>query len=407
MNYLRLLFAIPALALSPLLQADTPKYPVHYHVTLIPEKDIAEVSIELEHEGLVSVIDFNIDPALHTDIRANGELEFVDGRAVWQPPDHNARLTLTARISQKRDNDSYDALMTDDWAIFRGDDLIPAARVRARRGAESRARLTFSLPEHWTSVTSGWEKTGDREFQIENPERRFSRPTGWMIAGRLGTRVDTIGSTQIVVSAPRGSSLRRMDVLTFLNIVWPELEAAFGQTPAKMAIIGHGDPMWRGGLSAPNSMFLHADRPMVSENGTSALVHELVHVATRIYGVRNHDWISEGIAEFYSFELLYRAGAMTGMRRQQVLEGLREWGSEVDSLAGRHSTGANTARAVVLLDALDQEIRALSEGTRSLDDVARELIRLREVSPEDLHRIATDIAGAPLTSLEEMPLSQD
>src|SRR5205085_6219937 len=119
---------------------------------------------------------------------------------------------------------------------------------------------------------------------------------------------------EVAVSGPIGADLRRMDVLALLNLIWPEVEHAFGRTPRKLLIAGAPDPLWRGGLSAPNSLFLHADRPLVSENGTSALLHELTHVITRIRGDRYDDWIAEGIAEFYSVELQRRAGAISTSR---------------------------------------------------------------------------------------------
>lgn len=392
------LFAfLPCLAMA----EDTPTYPLHYKVSFDPEADQAHVVIELDHDGLVREIDFNIDPERHTDIEANGELEIKKGRAIWQPPEKDARLSLKAKISHKRKDDSYDALMTKDWAIFRGDDLVPAARVKTSPGAESRARLSFELPEHWTSVSTGWERIDGPEFAIDNPERRFSRPTGWMIAGRLGTRTEQLGNTKLAVSAPRGSDLRRMDVLTFLNVVWPELESAFGTSPPYLTIVGHGDPMWRGGLSGPNSLFLHASRPLVSENGTSSLVHELVHVITRIDGKRNHDWIVEGLAEFYSFELLHRAGAMTTDRRDYVLASLEDWSQDVETLIERRSTGATTARAVLLFEELDRELRACTEGEKSLDDVVRELMEIREVSLKDLRRVSEQIAGRPVKALDQ------
>ena len=43
----------------------------------------------------------------------------------------------------------------------------------------------------------------------------------------------------------------------------------------RLLIVSAGDPMWRGGLSGPSSMFLHSDRPLISENRTSTLLHEL------------------------------------------------------------------------------------------------------------------------------------
>jgi len=380
--------------------AGNSSYPLHYRVTLNPEQDRAEVVIESDHKGLLKVLDFNLDPERHTDIQANGKLELKDGRAVWYPPKRKARLTLNAKISHQRDPGEYDALMTDDWAIFRGDDLVPPARVVTAPDARSQARLTFALPEHWASVNTGWEKLDDRTFAIEDPERRFSRPTGWMIAGRLGTRRDQLGNTRVLVSAPRGSGLRRMDVLTFMAIVWPQMEAAFGEVPPKLALIGHGEPMWRGGLSASNSLFLHADRPLVSENGTSSLVHELVHLVTRVYGQENHDWISEGLAEFYSFELLHRAGAMTDRRRQKVLDDLTDWSQAVDTLIQPSSRGATTARAVLIFEALDREIRAATDGQRNLDHLVRRLMPLRKVSLEDLRRLANELAGKPLKSLQ-------
>ncbi len=102
-----------------------------------------------------------------------------------------------------------------------------------------------------------------------------------------------------------------MDILTLLTFVWPEVQSVFPRDPKKLLIVGAGDPMWRGGLSGPNSLYMHADRPLVSENGTSSLVHELVHVFSRISDADRSDWISEGLAEYYAIELMRRAGGMS------------------------------------------------------------------------------------------------
>jgi len=131
----------------------------------------------------------------------------------------------------------------------------------------------------------------------------------------------------------------------------------FPRDPAKLLVVGAGDPMWRGGLSAPNSYFMHADRPLVSENGTSSLVHELVHVFSRISDTDNSDWISEGIAEYYAIEVMRRAGGLSEDRYQKVREHLIKWSKPVKSLRTETSTGPVTARAVLLLQELDREIR--------------------------------------------------
>ncbi len=225
-----------------------------------------------------------------------------------------------------------------------------------------------------------------------------------MIAGKLGTRRNQVGNTNVAISAPQGESTRRMDTLTFLTFVWPQMQQAFGQTPDKLLIVSAGDPMWRGGLSASNSLFLHADRPLVTEDGTSPLVHELVHMVTRISGEKegniSDDWIAEGLAEWYSFELIFRAGAMTRERRQQIITRLAKRGEEVTFLRQARSAGAVTARAVVLLDELDQEIRLRTDNQHNLDDVVRALIPVRKVALDDLQKAAEQLVGEPLSTLQ-------
>lgn len=387
---------------------DSNIYDLTYHVELIPKKDMARVSIEIPDASLLSELNFRINPGIHDKIKANGKLRIKDNRAVWNPPAKKARFNLEVKLSHQRKNKAYDALITEDWAIFRGDDVIPAAKVKAKKGAESRAQLVFDLPRGWR-INTGWERDKSRqkgetnrpEFIVDNPERRFDRPTGWMIAGKLATQRDQLGSTRVSVSAPRNTAgLHRMEVLVFLGMLWPEIENALGATPPKFLIVGAGDPMWRGGLSGPNSLFLHSERPLVSSNGTSSLVHELVHSFSRIRGGDEDDWIAEGIAEFYSFELFYRAGGITQERREKIITSLTDWGEKVKTLRKKSSTGPTTARATVLFNQLDKEIREVSDGEKSLDHLIRKLIPLRQVSLKELRRECHELIGKKCKTLD-------
>lgn len=376
---------------------EVPTYSLKYTVELRPEKGNARVTMLVDKGDVLQHLSFKVKPGVHSNITANGKLVIKDGRATWTPPARNARLRLTVKINHERDPGEFDARMTKDWAIFRGDDIIPPMFTDTADGALSNATVRFKLPDDW-SIETGWPRKSGTTFRVDNPERRFDRPVGWMIAGKLGTRRTQVGNTNVAVSAPLGENVRRMDALTFLTFVWPQMQAAFGQTPDKLLIVGAGDPMWRGGLSASNSLFLHADRPLVSENGTSPLVHELVHMVTRISGVRgkdrSDDWIAEGLAEFYSFELIYRAGAMTSERREQIVTRLARWGDEVTDLRQSRSTGRVTARAVVLVNDLDKEIRLRSKNKHTIDDVVRALIPLRKVSLDDLRKATSEVLGA-------------
>lgn len=374
---------------------------VNYGIALTPGVDDAVVTIRIGKGAQhVRRLNFRIDPRRHTQLRADGELAIEGNRAIWQPPARGGTLTLHAKINHQRRKGDYDAHINRAWAIFRGDDVIPAAKARLAKGATSRAHLSFTLPPGWTNVDTGWPKGQDGRFIIDNPQRAFDRPVGWMIAGEVGTRRDQVGATELAVGAPKGSGLHRMDVLTFLNFVWPEMEGAFDKVPPKLLVVGAGDPMWRGGLSSPNSMFLHADRPLVSENGTSALLHELTHIVTRVRGQPKDDWIAEGIAEFYAGELLYRAGGMSDERHDKLRRWLQDWGKDVKSLRLDRSTGPVTARAVVLLQDLDREIRRRTDDRRNLDDVVRKLMRIGKVSLDDLRAAAQEVIGGNAATLD-------
>ncbi|VXC69328.1 hypothetical protein [Pseudomonas sp. 9Ag] len=367
-----------------------------YTVKFVPEQDAAEVELLLEDGSAVKFLDLNLGgEGAYSDFQTDGESSWEQqgGRGVWRPAPGKARLNYRVKISHQRKSGRFDARMTDDWALLRGDDLVPAGRLDQQDGVRLVSRLQFELPADWKSVETGWPRIGKNRFRIDNPERLFDRPTGWVLAGKLGSRRARLGETDVSVSGPVGEGLRRMDILTLLTFVWPEMQNVFPRDPAKLLVVGAGDPMWRGGLSGPNSLFMHADRPLVSENGTSSLVHELVHVFSRISDADRSDWISEGLAEYYAIELMRRAGGMSEDRYQAVREHLTKWSRKVDSLRTERSSGPITARAVLLLQELDREIRQRSKGRHSLDDVARGLMRLDRVTTDDFINITETMLG--------------
>lgn len=378
-------------------------YELKYQVVIDPSKKGALVTISVDKGELLKHVRFSNNRGIYSNIRANGKLTITGKQVDWVLPKERAQLSYFVLLTNKRDAGKFDALVTDKWAIFRGDDLIPAIHTFEASGAYSVASLDVVLPEDWGGVETGWPRKKGNLFAIDNPDRRFDRPTGWMIAGEIGTRRANISKTSIAVSAPKGEKFQRMDSLTFFNFVWPEVHSAFKKTPKKLLVVGAGDPMWRGGLSASNSLFLHSDRPLVSENGTSPLLHELTHMVTRISGVStaktNDDWIAEGLAEFYSFELLYRADGMTKSRRSKIVKSLAKWGAEVKHLRKSKSTGPVTARAVVLLDELDKEIRRRSNNQYNIDDVTRDLMVIRKVSLDDMRKSVEKLIGPKIEAL--------
>lgn len=377
-------------------------YNLDYQVRFLPASDQAEVRLVLEDGEGVRKLNFNLGKeGRFSDFAADGrwELEGAE-RGIWTPAKGPSTLSYKVRINNQRDSGRFDARMTDDWALLRGDDLVPPARLDVVDGTRLVSRLQFELPKGWKAVETGWPRIGENRFRIDNPSRLFSRPTGWILAGKVGSRRTRLGDTALTVAAPVGQGMRRMDITTLLTFVWPQVEEIFPRPLPKLLIVGAGEPMWRGGLSAPNSIFLHSERPLVSENGTSALLHELVHVASRIRDTDRSDWISEGVAEYYAIELLRRAGGLSEDRYAAINRKLKKWSEPVSSLRGEHSSGQVTARAVVLLQALDAEIRKASDGQRSLDDVTRGLMRLDQVSTRDFVDISENVLGRKSKVLE-------
>lgn len=381
-------------------------YDLDYSARLLPDEGVAEVVIAIDpDDGRPTRLDFDMDPQRYTQVKGDGEITRTDdGRTVWIPPREGGELRYRHRISHRRGNNGYDAHITDDWAILRGDDLFPSAHVRATKGARSRARLRFELPEGWDSVDTQYRLHEDREhFIVLNPERRFVRPTGWIIAGKLGIRREIIDEHRISVAAPAGQDYPRLEILGYINATAADLDH-LGELPPKLLIVGGSDPMWRGGLSATQSFWLHAERPLISENGTSTLLHEMFHVVTRIRGTRGNDWIAEGLAEYYSVVLLHRAGLVSDSRRDKTLEWMQRHGSKVKTLRAKHSSGPRTARAVTLFAALDADIREATDEEKTLDDVVRSLVeRGSRVSLQRLQRAVRDVQGDD-SALLDVPL---
>jgi hypothetical protein len=294
--------------------------------------------------------------------------------------------------------------MSDTWALFRASDIIPPAETRTALGATSKTSLSFALPSSWSSVTQ--YKGRNDQYQIDNPDRRFDRPTGWILLGQLGVRTEKIAGIQVKIAAPKNHGARRMDMLALLSWTLPEANRLFPGLPARLTIISAGEPMWRGGLSAPSSLYLHASLPLISENGTSTLMHEVVHIGMRASAADNADWIIEGMAEYYGLQLLLRSGTITENRYARALTSLKSWSKEAQSLCSRSSRGATTAKSMVLMHDLDQEIRTGSDHMHNLDDVMNALSNLdQKISIADFVKEVAAVLPTGSTVLDDAELN--
>ncbi|WP_339560636.1 hypothetical protein [Pseudomonas sp. EA_65y_Pfl1_P113] len=370
------------------------KVDLDYHVKLLPQSDQAEVRVSLSQGSAVRSLDFDLGhDGDYSDFKADGRWSITEHRGLWQPSANKASLTYRVRLTHARKPGTYEARMTPSWALFRGEDLVPTARLDQQDGVELVSRLVFELPAGWKSVETAWPRIGKNKFRIDNVSRLFDRPTGWMLAGTLGSRRVRLGETEVSVASPKGQAMRRMDVLTLLTFVWPQVEAAFPRRPAKLLVVGASDPMRRGALAARDSIYLNSRTSLVGENGISPLIREVVQAIGRFNDHDVSDWVSEGLGEYYAIELLRRAGGITDERYEAIQARLAKEGKDVTSLRGEHVSGATVARAVVVLQELDREIRVKTHNKRSLDDLAQAVMRANSITTAEFVKLAESITG--------------
>lgn len=373
------------------------RYGVTYEFLIAPSERTARVSIRVDdpQDGLLS-IRFAHDPERQIDFRGDGEVLVEEAWVAWTPPRYGGTLRYTVRLEHLRDEQSYDARVTRTWALFRGDDLVPPARVRTDRMAHADARLRLRLPEGWSAVVP-YPRRSDGTYEVEHPHRRFDRPTGWMLAGHLGVLRERVSGTLVAIGAPVGHGMRRHDMMAMLRWTLPQLKR-IAPLPERLVLVGAGDPMWRGGLSGPRSAYLHASLPLISNDGTSPLLHEVVHVWMGARSGPGGDAIVEGLAELYGLEAMVRSKTISRRRYERSLAKLAEKGRGVRSITAVEKADARvTARAVGLLVDLDQRIREATDGAKSLDDVVRRLVDSNQaISLDHFRDIVTDVAGQPL-----------
>jgi hypothetical protein len=388
--------AAPAPAPAPAPPAH--RFDLSYDARLSPSDRTARVTVRIggPEQGLVDKVRLRIDPARHKDFRADGKLVVEGSFVTWEPPRKGGALRYTFRIDRLRDARSYDAHFAENWALFRGDDLVPPAHVSFEDGAESRARLRLRLPDGWT-VATPFERLPDGRFVIDNPHRRFDRPTGWILVGRLGILRERIAGSHVSIAAPVGQRVRREDMLALLRWTLPSLRKVLRQLPEHLLVVGAGDPMWRGGLSGPDSVYLHADRPLIETDVTSPLLHELVHATVGITAGAGGDWVVEGLAELYSLEMLARSKTISKTRYRKALEKLAAKGAGVKVLDVPAAVGPTASRAASVLHELDLELQRGSEGKLSLDDVLRRLASERgRITTDRFRQVVDAVAGRSL-----------
>ena len=90
---------------------------------------------------------------------------------------------------------------------------------------------------------------------------------------------------------------------------------------------------------------------------------------------------------------LAQSGEIAAPSAVQPLPHAKAWVRGVTTLRGEQISDAGVARAVLLLQALDREIRLHTHNQRSLDDVTQALMRLNSVSTQEFVQLSESVLG--------------
>ena len=222
------------LLLSVAFPAAASDYALDYRVALLPDTGEAHVVISTAPiDGRLVRVRVPLDRDRYRAVRADGKLSRDGDDYTWEVPRKGGTLQYRVDIDHERRGDGYDARITRDWALLRGDDLVPPLRATVTRGADARARLRFVLPKGWSAEVPYGRSNDGKAYVVVDPERRMDRPEGWMVFGKLGVRRDRIAGMRVAVAAPVGQDVHRGDLLAFVTALGPELERAFGDLPPR------------------------------------------------------------------------------------------------------------------------------------------------------------------------------
>lgn len=371
-------------------------YKTLFQARFEPAAGTASASIKITQDSaLLRVVDFAAPATRFSNFTGDGKIQQQHGRVLWTVPAKGGTLRYQVKIDHRR-GEGHDARITETWAIMRLDNLFPPAYVRALKASRTQSSLRLLGPEDWVFETRYGSASGT--LKLPRSDRNFNRPTGWLAAGKLGVRRELIRDRRVVIAGPPGQAMRRLDTLAFLHWTLPRLLKIFDEFPERLLIVGARDDMWRGALSGPASLYLHTERPLISENGTSTLLHELVHVATSGAHQRD-DWLVEGLAEYYGLEILRRSGGISRKRFDQTMQWLADWAEREDGQLRSPSSGPHTARAVLLLGNLAAELKENEAG--NLDYIAQELADSGDITGQHLLLLVEEALGGKSTLLRK------
>jgi hypothetical protein len=383
----------------------TPTYRVDW-IVRVDAGDPAHAHVTWRFAGIDEIASFRVvfRDTRARDVQGTGTLAWDGPTLRWTPGGPYAHLDYVIAIDRHRPPGGarYDSRADAGWIATRARHLFPEVNVVFRSGtaeARSEARLLFELPAGWQSVAIG-APLGPHAFRVDEPGKRLDRPRGWFLLGRdLHIERGTIAGSDITVACAPGSRLDVARLWRFWSHTAPLLVPLLGPPPERLLMVSAPDPMWRGGISGEDSFFVNGRIPTRSPDETSTYLHELVHVWKPFRVAADARWFSEGLAEYASLLLQYRAGLLDDARFAHGLQLFADQGVWGQDLTQTRAPAAMDDSAPLVVAALDLELQRATDGRARLDDLVRGLAGARgTLTTAHVQAAASRVAGRDLST---------
>ncbi len=296
-------------------------------------------------------------------------------RLAWTGESDRVRLVVeTGRTGTAGGTESGESFNGEDWSLG----SVPFVQVQWRAVGSSTVRHARPLGEPVGALEDDSVGIyGDR----------------YALLGETTERTRTVDGQRIRLVSPTGTELDpdRDRLLSVLATASRQL--AVGDRDDEVLLLALPDPARRGGESFPirDEGWVSANEPVDTPN--SVWLHEYVHTRQSFRLADDMQWFREASAEYYAARLAYEQGLASEQELHDHIDG-----RGIDAALTDSSTWDNSRvpyrKGARVLALVDENVRASTDGERSLEDVFR---RLNEhegtVSYTDFKRIVAAVAG--------------
>lgn len=251
------------------------------------------------------------------------------------------------------------------------------------------SRVTFDVPQNWT-ISTAWIQTEKREYHTNSIDELDNN---LLVIGQHEEKVISLDNMSITIATPSNFKHRLPLLEKNLKKILPLYRNIFGELPKINYLVCASQNTVEDGEAYQSSfhqMFIDKDLDQRKIVWANTLAHEMFHYWNGLNVLYSNDvaanaWFAEGFTDYYSSLALVRAGIIS---KQDYLHRLgfqfaRFYGSQQlnaskislaeagkEKLKNWHLIYGGGASMAFIWDV---EIRAKTNGKKSLDDFMRVL----------------------------------